>query len=189
MSLLVAPERIRETIDRRDAETVASLEQVRAPVQALERRGHDIREIGDGRSFLFFETVEDLDESQRTPFNWLAYTARRLRQMMADELPISAQWTLTEIVGMLERACDGRGLTLTEDAWAWIDTEDDPELLLLLALAAMKEREQQLWNMRRALFERRAFAQAVLAASKDDALCTGVEEMIRRKEASDRKSG
>jgi hypothetical protein len=53
----------------------------------------------------------------------------------------------------------------------------------------MKEHEQQFWNMRRALFERRAFGQAVLAASKDDALCAEVEEMIRRQEASDRRSG
>jgi hypothetical protein len=110
--------------------------------------------------------------------------------MMADALPISAQWTPTEINGMLERACNDCALTLTEDAWAWIDADDDPELLLLLlALAAMKEREQQFWNMRRALFERRAFGQAVLAASKDDALCAEVEEMIRRQEASDRKAG
>lgn len=182
-------EPIRETIERRDAETVDKLEKLRAPVQELDRRSGEVQEIGDGRSFFFFETVDKLDESQRELFNGFALTARRLREMMAEELPISAQWGLTDLRGMLERACDACGLTLTEDAWAWIDDEDDRERLeLLLVFAAMKEREQQFWNMRRALLERRAFAQAVLAASKDDALCAETEEMIRRQEERDRAS-
>jgi hypothetical protein len=147
----------------------------------------------DDRFPLYAHTSGDIDRAQ----------AEQARAMLRDTLgvevalPLSVEGArLLERIGryvpgkgMLERACDACGLTLTEDAWAWIDAEDDPELLELpLVFAAMKEQAQQFWNMRRALFERRAFAQAVLAASKDDDLCAEVAEMVRRENETCRPS-
>jgi hypothetical protein len=172
-------ERIRETLEQSDAKITANLETVRTPVQDLDRRSHEQRDAGDGRSFLFFETADDLDESQRTPFKWFAYTAWRLLSTMAVEVPLSIDWTPTEVKNNIERICREHGITLTEDAWTWVEAEQDQSLLnMLLAFAAMNEHEQRFWNMRRALFERRPLALALLAASRDEAVRAEVEEML-----------
>lgn len=174
-------EPIQETLDECTAKTTDGLAQARAPVQALEQRSLDEVEIGDGASFLTFASVDAMTDGQRTPFRWFAYTAHKLLRMLPDELPESADWDIAEVRNMLDRAVDHLGLTLTEDAWAWIDAEEDRDLLaLLLVLAGMGTHEQQFWNMRRALFERRAFAVAVLAASQDERLIAEVDAMVQR---------
>jgi len=169
------PERagpIREGLDARVAQIVQGLETVRGPVDDLARRSRDEPESGDGRSFLRFRSAATLSEAQRTQFRYFACTANRLLSLLPEQVPDSASWTTVEIGRMLERACDAQDLTLTEDAWAWIESEPDRELLsMLLAFAAMNEREQRFWNIRLALFEHRAFAVAVLAASRDPAVC------------------
>jgi len=158
---------IRDAIDAQASSITRGLDSVRAPVDALDQVSREEIEIGDGRSFLSFQSVESMTERQRTLFNYFAYTANRLLGMLPEQLPESASWTHAECIGMLERACDAHGITLTEDAWAWIDAEQDRDLLaMLISFAAMNESEQRFWNMRLALFERRAFAQAVLAASR-----------------------
>lgn len=103
--------------------------------------------------------------------------------MLPEQLPGSASWTHAEFVRMFERACDAHGINLTEDAWAWIDVEQDRDLLaMLIAFAAMNEREQRFWNMRLALCECRAFAQAVLAASRDPTIIDEVAASVRDSE-------
>jgi hypothetical protein len=176
---------IRATLDQCTAVTSAGLEQARVPVAALDQRSREEPETGDGRSFLEFVTADTLSDRQRELFEWLAYSARRLLQQLPEQLPQSDDWTLDTIKDMLERACESLGLTLTEEAWGWIDAEQERALLeLLLVMAAMPSRERQFRNLRLALFERRAFAQAILAASADETLIAKVEAMVQQ-QASD----
>lgn len=162
---------IRDAIDAQAGSITRGLDSVRAPVAALDQFSREESETGDGHSFLSFQSVASMTERQRALFNYFAYTANRLLGMLPEQLPESATWTHAECIGMLERGCDAHGITLTEDAWAWIDAEQDRDLLaMLISFAAMNQSEQRFWNMRLALFERRAFAQAVLAASRDQTL-------------------
>ncbi len=174
---------IRDAIDEQAGSITRGLESVRAPVAALDRLSREEAETGDGQSFLSFQSVESMTERQRTLYGYFAYTANRLLGMLPEQLPESASWTHAECIRMFERACNAHGINLTEDAWAWIDAEQDRDLLaMLIAFAAMNEREQRFWNMRLALCERRAFAQAVLAASRDPTIIDEIAASVRDSE-------
>jgi len=126
------------------------------PILALEDRGKDV-ELGDGTSFLFFESPETLSERQQSVFKFLVFQASRIGSMAAEELPQIVEWSLPKLKDLLIFACEQQGIQLTEDAWAWIDAEEDHELLrFLLSCSGIKNNEQSFWKLRKALFENRA---------------------------------
>ena len=60
------------------------------------------------------------------------------------------------------------GPTLTEDAWAWIEREEDLDVLgFLAALATMPARDPEAARLARAIFESRELCRFAVAATRD----------------------
>jgi hypothetical protein len=95
----------------------------------------------------------ELTTDQRERVHALAATVRTARRELDDHGgPVSAGTARRAVAGLLAR----NGPTLTEDAWEWIDREEDPDLCAFLtALAALAPAGEQV-GLRRALLENRA---------------------------------
>ena len=64
--------------------------------------------------------------------------------------------------------CDRGSIALSEDAWAWIDAETDPDLIDLLALvASIQDHSESFTNLRRAIMTHRE-------------LCVGLKDRANR---------
>ncbi len=162
--------RLEKILNRKTREIEEMLSEIREPVRKFERRNEAEPETGDGRSFLFFESVEMLSEIQDMMFKLTAYAASKLILAVAKK-PETSQWTVAEIKTRIIVLCKKQGYRLTEDAWAWIDEEENRALLMLLfSYLTIDNHEQSFWNIRTAIFENRKLAQSVLAASRNKAV-------------------
>lgn len=71
------------------------------------------------------------------------------------------------------------GPTLTEDAWAWMTREEDPDLLSFLTALAALDAHAGLGTVRRALLESRVLRHYALGALRNEALMAAVEARIQ----------
>jgi hypothetical protein len=113
-------------------------------------------------------SAADLSPMQRDPIHTLAFLARE-----RPAGPRSPAILRRNIASLLARG----GPVLTEDAWAWIEREEDTDVLgLLAALGALEHRDPDLARVRRALFESRALSVYAVSALRDGAIMAAVAE-------------
>jgi len=107
----------------------------------------------------------ELDPARRQMIHRLAHTVRDLRHRVEDHRgPASVGAARRTVASLLARA----GPTLTEDAWEWIDREDDPDLCAFLAtLAAVEPADAEATAVRRVLLENRALCRYAAGVSRD----------------------
>jgi hypothetical protein len=119
-------------------------------------------ETGDGESFVRHSSGDPLSPGQDLVLD--AFGAR-LR-------PTWVVWQsgIVERVGnavearhrLLMRAAEHKSLALTENGWAWIDVEQDAEILDLLLLLISEDDNAEIFvNIRRGLFEHRDLCDAL----------------------------
>lgn len=149
-------EACREVIDSQTAILQEQLTDLGRWAADSGRRAEEDVELGDGESFVRRRPGDQLSAWQESCLRELAHTLREhweeLRagasQRLADSISARRQAVL--------RIAQQRRLSLTEAGWAWIDAENDPELLdLLLLLLANNTHDAFLVNLRRGLFEHR----------------------------------
>jgi len=134
----------------------------RQGVQALVKRSQEEPEIGDGKSFLLLKSTATLSKGQRMMLESTAYSLARIRSKVKNKYPEifreSAHFLHDRIVSVSER----QGIILTEDAWKWIDRENDLEVLrFILMMVLIDNDEQKFWNIRQGLLENRELCKAV----------------------------
>jgi len=117
-------QRLEVLLDQEIRKIDKMLSEIRDPAREFEWSKSEV-ETGNGRSFLFFESVETLSEIQDLMFKMTAFAASKLTLGVAKKRPEISQWTVIEIKSRIIDLCDRRGLRFTEDAWAWIDEEED----------------------------------------------------------------
>ena len=113
-------------------------------------------ETGDGESLIQRQPGQALSPGQERVLRELAAALRKDWDPFRLELHTCLQQDRPARRRMLMQVADEKRLAFTETAWAWIDAEDDLEILdLLLCLMAAESNAQLLCNLRRALFEHR----------------------------------
>jgi hypothetical protein len=119
----------------------------------------------------------DLTQPQRDRVLALAWLARTLLE--ASGAPGEAAADRLTQVRAIATSMARSGPALTEDAWAWIEREQDlPLLRFLAAVAALDPADAAGPVARRAIFENRALAAYAAAASADAALMAAVSARV-----------
>jgi hypothetical protein len=78
----------------------------------------------------------------------------------------------------LHRVTREYGPQLTEDAWSWIDQENDFSLIKTLCILAMvNEHEQKFYNTKKSIFEKRWLCKLVTNWSKDNEKMNSIRKM------------
>jgi hypothetical protein len=146
------------------AEALAALDTNGAHVPAR-------RPEGEVEAALALSSAADLSPAQRDHILALACLARR-HVVSSAEPPAALRRTIATLLAQ-------NGPVLTEDAWAWIEREDDADVLgLLAALAALETRDPDLGRARRVLFESRPLCCHAAAALRDGPLMAAVAERL-----------
>jgi hypothetical protein len=106
----------------------------------------------------------ELDVAQRESVHALAWVVRDLQRSIEDHGgPVSTGAARRTVAILLSRS----GPTLTEDAWDWIDREDDPDLCAFLAaLATLEPADAASDALRRALLENRTLCRYAAGVSR-----------------------
>lgn len=148
-------------------------------IQEFIKTSNNDPEAGDGSSFILLKSAKELSERQRVMLQSIAYglanAAARLFKKYPEILKGSSQQLRKKIVAVTNK----QGLTLTEDAWKWIDRENDPELLkLILILVSVDSHEQRFSNIKRGLLENRKLCQAVLQMTRDKEMLAEIANQI-----------
>ncbi|MCI0695997.1 hypothetical protein L0337_28855 [candidate division KSB1 bacterium] len=148
-------------------------------VETLVKRSEADPEIGDGSSFRVLKSAENLSQNQRLLLEGMAYALSLTRAKFQEEDPGAFQEAAERMHEQIVRISHHQGITLTEDAWKWIDRENDLELLrFVLMLVLIKNDEQKFWNMRKGLLENRNLCQAVLEMTHDQKLLARIAKKI-----------
>ena len=171
---------IRRAFRQRTAQIRADLAQLRRPLQEYAgKAGADSDpETGDGSSLLRLTSIENASRTQMLMLQAVAVVVRRGREFLQRRAAGLFNGSAARLRDKVLRGAEQQQLVLTEDAWRWIDAETDKELLgLLLCLLSLKEREQTLCNVRKAVFESRLLARGVLKMTHDDALPAKFKKM------------
>jgi hypothetical protein len=118
----------------------------------------------------------ELDALERERIHALALAVRRLGAREAESggplASLAPGSALPLIAGLL-----ARGPTMTEDAWEWIEREEDPEMIAFLTLlAALPPADPDTSALRRVLFENRTLCRYAAAVSRDPALMGAAAE-------------
>jgi hypothetical protein len=110
----------------------------------------------------------ELVAAQRERLLALAFMVRDVQRRVEDHGgPVSTGVALRTIATLLARG----GPTLTDDAWDWIEREEDPEIgSFLAALVTLEAAEPEVAALRRVLLENRALCRYAAAASRDEGL-------------------
>jgi hypothetical protein len=150
--------------------TAALREQAATVVDAFERlnqQAHDDPETGDAASLLDYTPGAPLSEMQSLILDAFAGGIDEGMAMLRTEIYAK----LPPEIGpreVLLGLCDRGSIALSEDAWAWIDAETDPDLIALLALvASIQDRSESFTNLRRAIMTHRE-------------LCVGLKDRANR---------
>ncbi len=106
----------------------------------------------------------ELDAGERERIKRLALAVGEVRRRVEDHGgAVSTGAARRTVAGLLARG----GPTLTEDAWDWIDREEDPDLCAFLAgLATLEPADAETAALRRALLENRALCRYAAAAAR-----------------------
>jgi len=152
----------------------------RQGVQALVKRSREEPEIGDGKSFLLLKSTANLSKGQRMMLESAAYFLARIRPKVKKQYPEifkeSARFLHDRIVSVSER----QDLILTEDAWKWIDRENNLEVLrFILMLVLIDNDEQKFWNLRQGLLENREVCKALLKWAHDQKMLARIAKKMK----------
>lgn len=148
-------------------------------VEELVKRSDEDPEFGDGSSFMLLKSAANLSKNQRMMLESMAYALSLTRTKFQEEDPEIFQEPFEQMHEKIVKISHHQGITLTEDAWKWIDKENDPELLrFALMLVLIKNHEQRFWNMRKGLLENRELCQAVLEMTHDQELLARIAKEI-----------
>jgi hypothetical protein len=151
-------------------------------VEELVKRSDEDPEFGDGSSFMLLKSAESLSQNQSRMLESMAYALSLTRTKFQQEDPEIFQEPSEQMHEQIVKISHRQGITLTEDAWKWIDRENDLELLrFVLMLVLIKNDEQRFWNMRKGLLENRELCKAVMEMTHDQELLARIaKEIIKR---------
>lgn len=123
--------------------------------------------------------LDQLSKVRQLKLKGLAYGLRMSASKDRARFPELFEATETELKEKIVRLCEARDLVWTEDAWGWIDREEDRQLLeLLLVLTLIDGHEKEFSEMRRGLFERRELCCLLRDLRDDTAGLAEIEELI-----------
>ncbi len=125
----------------------------------------------DGEDFLAIKSMADLSEDQKAFLDVMAYNVQRWRRMMVDDERLSVLLDLQadDLRGMAAHLIERNRIVLTEDAWSWIDDEQDRDLLMAVgALSGSEQRGMLFWNLRWAVLESRELCEWVAKRSYEE---------------------
>lgn len=173
---------IREVFNKKTDEIRKMLSESRESVRGLEKRASIEPEPGDGKSFLLLESAKEASETQDLMLRMAAFSLEKIRSGMMEEFPEIFEESSEHIKDKIVRISDHQGIVLSEDAWKWIDRENDRDLLcFILGLLSIDENEQSFWNMRKGLLENRDLCRDVLNMTYDKKM---LEDIAREVEAA-----
>jgi hypothetical protein len=136
-------------------------------------------EIGDGSSFVLLKSLGQASETQTFMLQALAFGVNGFRTAAMEEAPHFFEGPPEEMKKKIIRICNDQGPVLTEDAWEWIDNEEDHDLLsFIMLLMLIKSYEQKFWNIRKGLLENRELCVNFLEMTRDKELLADVAKNI-----------
>lgn len=156
-----------------------SLSDSRKVVEELVRRIEEEPEPGDGGSFILLKSAEKLSERQTVMLQGMACGLAKFSSKVLEKYPEIMKESPEQLKDRIVRISHNLGLTLTEDAWNWIDRENDLEILrLILPLVLINIHEQTFWNIKKALLENRELCKIVLEMTHDEELLARIDKEI-----------
>lgn len=152
------------------------LEKCRKDVEQLVRRCEEELEHGNGLSLMVLESFGKASTTQKIMLESMAYVAARTRSMILEEKPDLLEGPADQLIERIIIATEHHGLTLTEDAWKWLEKESDQKFLqFILSLAVIDKHEQTFWNTRKGMFENRTLCLAAFEMSNDEVFLAKME--------------
>lgn len=152
-------------------------------VQEFIRNSNKDPEAGDGSSFILLKSAEKLSERQEVMLQGIAYGLANAGPTLIEKYPEIFNQSSRQLREKIVRITYHQGLTFTEDAWKWIDRENDAELLkIILTLMLIDSHEQRFSNIRRGLLENRELCKAVLEMTHDKEMLAKIAEEIAVKD-------
>jgi hypothetical protein len=160
------------------------LEKYRQVVELLVRRCEEEQEYGNGLSLMVLESFDKASPRQKIMLESMAYAAARTRSMILEEKPNFLEGSADQLIERIIIVTDHHGLTLTEDAWKWLDNEPNQKFLqFILSLAAIDKHEQTFWNTRKGMLENRDLCLAAFKMSNDKVFLAKMETILNEETA------
>lgn len=162
---------------KRNNEEKEKLDLLTEPVRSLTKRVYEDRSDPLGDTFPILETMADATEDQIFMLRGAAAGLRRLEKNLTEEEKERFDKSNQELIEIIIFLTEKMGPKLSEDAWEWIDKEEDTQFLRFLALLLMIDNhEQKFWNMRKGILENRNLARDVFEMFNDPEIESFLEE-------------
>ena len=169
---------MRQAFKAKAAAIKGDLEECREGAEQWAGRCEEEPEPGDGSSVMALESFGKASPRQKAILETVAWTAARARSMILAEQPGFLEGPADRLIERIAMATERHGLTLTEDAWKWLDRESGQGFLqYLLSLAAIGSHEQAFWNARKGMLENRDLCLAAFEMSNDEAFLAKMEAL------------
>jgi len=149
-------------------EAIGLLAQIKEPAEALAYSRDDaLIPIMDGMEFMNIGHPAGLSEKYTT---WLDVMAKLVYQWRQDASHYaSSNMDHASLIDLLWHLADRNHIVLSEDAWSWLEEEEDLELLLTAAaLMSQTDNEEKFVNIRWAVLENRSLCDFVGNRSYED---------------------
>ena len=129
--------------------------------------GYDLDEGNIFKTTAFFGSLEDFYKEVLLAF------ALQVKELKEDTMKLfpgnGSKFTSRHLWKKIVKYSEKRVIVVTEDAWQWIDKEEDINMLwVLLSLAMIDDYEVTLCGMRRSVFENRAMCREIVRLMNDD---------------------
>jgi len=151
--------------------------------------------LADGTEFFYLEEGGPLTESQEVFLMGIASMVNKLdtelREGGSEEMKriLITEPDINRSLATLIHLTGRRGPRLTEDAWKWIDREEDFRLMrTLVFLAVIDEHEQKFYNTKKCIFEKRWLCELVTGWSEDPKKIASLREMAKEYQNGDASS-
>ncbi|QTA80528.1 Uncharacterized protein dnl_28330 [Desulfonema limicola] len=169
---------IKKTFVNKNNKEKEKLDSLKDPVARLEKSVSEDNSDPLGDTFPVLESMKDATKEQRFMLKGAAAGMRRLRRNLSDEEEERLYMPNDELINMIILLTEKVGPKLSEDAWNWIDNEDNTELLRFLVLLVMIDNgEQKFWNMRKGILENKKLAKEVFELYNDPDIESVLEEL------------
>lgn len=125
-------------------------------------------ETGDCASFLClkFLSTDLLSPMQKKMLEWLAESIAKIRTKMLKETPELLEKSSESLRDTILQRSSQAGIILIEEAWNWLDREENLELLkMMVVLLYIENRSLSFCNLRNAILENRQLCLAVMKLS------------------------
>ncbi|SLM28672.1 hypothetical protein MTBBW1_1430044 [Desulfamplus magnetovallimortis] len=151
---------------------------VKELMDRVTNNSHDQYRV-DGEAFLTLSSDMEFSTAQKMI---LTAIARNIASLKEDEDPEKKEFFTDTITGLkrkIIKLSEEYSPVYTESAWAWIDQEEERELLVgLLMLTCLKGDHSDYVDVKRAIFEKRWLACKVMALTKDKDAIMELEESV-----------